>query len=306
MTASGGIGSLVPPLRLRAAVRRGRKGWKRLAAHGSALCLRSLNLLSQAPVTGSAPVVVSMTTHGERIHTVSIALESIASGRVRPRRLLLWLDSEALMADRPAAVRRLESRGLEVLLTSNYGPHTKYYPYVAGTDHHTLPLVTADDDIIYPRSWLDLLIRAHHADPEAVHGHWVNVMQVRASRVVPYSDWRRARDTGAAGGNFALGVSGVIYPPAMLEELRRQGDGFLAAAPGADDIWLHRTALRAGIPVRQVRTAPRHFPIIPGSQESSLMAENVGNRRNDFLITGLYAADDILAIATNGDHQLPK
>lgn len=290
----------------RTLVHGGRKAGKRVVAHGGLHYLQYRNLVSGASVTGTAPVVVSTTTYGDRIRMVGVALESIAAGRVRPQRLLLWLDSAELMANRPASVRRLERRGLEVLLAPNYGPHTKYYPYVAGTDHHVLPLVTADDDVIYPPAWLDRLVEANRAYPEAISGHWVNVMQVSEGRLSPYAGWPRARNTEATPGNFALGVSGVIYPPAMLEELKRQGDGFLAGAPGADDIWLHRTALQAGIPVRQVKARPHHFPMIPGSQGTSLMAENVGKHRNDFFIKGLYTAEDVLAIANTGDDQLLK
>ena len=51
---------------------------------------------------------------------------------------------------RPESLRRLERRGLEVRLTQNYGPHTKYYPSLADAIADGLPLVTADDDILYP------------------------------------------------------------------------------------------------------------------------------------------------------------
>jgi hypothetical protein len=290
---------------LRPAARRGKKVVKRLHAGFAMVYLRGRNLMARGPATGSAPVVVSLTTYGDRLATVSVALESIARGKVRPRRLVLWLDSPQQFAGRPESLRRLERRGLEILLTSNYGPHTKYYPFVQSVERHTVPLVTADDDIIYPPDWLELLLDAGRRHPEAISGHWVSIMGVSGLRVADYDTWARARDTAARPTNFALGVSGVIYPPAMLQELKRRGDGFLSACPGADDIWLKWVAIRAGIPVRQVGPVPHHFPIIPGSQGQALVKTNVGENRNDHWIRGLYSAEDVAVLGNNAaSHQV--
>ncbi len=75
--------------------------------------------------------MVSLTSYGTRIGRVAYAIESIAAGTARPRRLVLWLDDPTRFAARPAALRRLERRGLEVRLTENLGPHTKYFPSLA-------------------------------------------------------------------------------------------------------------------------------------------------------------------------------
>ena len=83
----------------------------------------------------------------------------------------------------PASLRRLERRGLEILAAGNYGPHTKYYPYVASTSRHTVPLVTADDDIIYPPEWLALLVDAGERHPGTVSAHWVSIMGTEGGQV---------------------------------------------------------------------------------------------------------------------------
>ena len=300
-------------------VRRARKLGKRLWATGAVAYLRVRNVVARGPVTGSAGVVVSLTTHGDRIGTVSIGIESIARGTVRPQRLVLWLDSPEDIAACPASLRRLERRGLEIRAAfndrlsnhrpsdhgpSNYGPHTKYYPYVSSTPRHTVPLVTADDDIVYPPKWLAQLVEAGERHPGTVSAHWVSIMGTEGDQVASYATWPRARDTAVRPANFATGVSGVIYPPAMLEELRLRGDGFLNSCPRADDIWLKWVALRAGIPVRQIGPVPRHFPIIPGSQGQTLMSTNVGENQNDHCIRGLFSAEDVAALgASTASHQ---
>jgi hypothetical protein len=266
---------------------------KRAGAHLAMADLRRRNRRSRESVTGDTEVIVSLTTYGQRLQTVAYTIESIAAGELRPRRCMLWLDDEKAFANRPESLRRLEARGLEVQLTENLGPHTKYYPALPTAAETGWPLVTADDDIIYPRSWLAALYRAHLAHPEEVHCHWASLVPVTGDTIGSYATWPRCRDTTASIDHFALGVSGVLYPPRMVEELMRRGKDFLNSSPKADDIWLHWVALQIGVPVRQVTDTPRHFPLVPGSQEVSLLAGNVAGGGNDRWIANLYGPEDI-------------
>ena len=303
---TGTLIKAAPPDFARSAVRRARKVSKRFRAYGGVLNLRTRNLLVRERVTGHADVVVSMTTYGERLKTADIALESIARGAVRPKRLILWLDDPQLLDRLTPGLRRLEERGLEIRLSRNFGPHTKYFPYVASTGSFTCPLVTADDDIIYPPHWLQTLVGANREHPDMVHGHWVSMIRVNDGSITRYEEWPRRRDTLPAFNNFALGVSGVIYPPGILRELRTRGDRFLDVCPGADDIWLHWVALRAGFRTRQVGTTARHFPMIPGSQATALSHVNVDLNRNDHWIRALYSTSDISALMASGPAETLK
>ncbi|MEK7802490.1 MAG: hypothetical protein AAB276_08560, partial [Pseudomonadota bacterium] len=107
-----------------------------------------------------------------------MTIESIAVGQVLPCRMILWLDDEQRFNARPVALRRLEARGLEVRLSENFGPHTKYYPYVAQAQANGPPLVTADDDMLYPRDWLAALVHAYAANPHLIHCWRARVLQL--------------------------------------------------------------------------------------------------------------------------------
>lgn len=296
--------------RPRKASKRLRKACKRLAAYAGLAQLRLRNLLARGKATGTADVVVSMTSYGKRTGAAAMALESIARGTVKPRRMILWLDDPGLPEPAPAALRRLRRRGVEVLHSGDYGPHTKYYPYVSAPELEGYPLVTADDDIIYPHGWLRTLLEANQAYPEVIHAYRVSRIGLNNGSITQYEAWERRHDTRPAFNNFALGVSGVIYPPAMLRELRHRGTLFMDVCPDADDIWLHWVALRAGIPVRQVDGTSREFPVIPGSQFTPLDEHNAEQHRNDRWIRGLYSSKDIsvlagsntAAIHNNGEH----
>jgi len=285
---------------LRGGYRAARKRAKRLASHLWFAWYRARNRFSRAMLTGTAPTVVSLTTFGTRADVVYVAIESIGAGRVRPRRLVLWLDDPRIIDNLPATLRRLQRRGLEIHLTDNLGPHTKYYPSLTLEGIDGLPLVTADDDILYPHGWLADLLAASRAHPAEVCCHRAFVVATRGTGLAPYSTWPNCRTTQAGPMNFATGVSGVLYPPAMLAALRGRGTAFMATTPKADDVWLHWVALREGIPVRQVRPKPRHFPFIPGTQEVGLVNQNVGEGANDRWIAATYDETDVARLVAAG------
>lgn len=283
--------------RVRSVVRRSRRTGRHLVARGEAPLLALRNRRSPAPVVGDHPVTVSLTSYGDRLATVHLAIESIGRGSVKPRRLILWVEDPGFAADPPAELARLQARGLEVICTEGFGPHTKYYPYTATQGPHRDPLVTADDDIIYPRSWLAALTDSYAAHPDAVSCHWANRISVRDGRIQDYGEWSPSRSTESRRDQLALGVSGVLYPPRMLDLLAEAGTGFLDKSPTADDLWLHWVALRNNVPVRQVNHVPRHFPLVPGSQATSLLSTNVLSGRNNEWIRRLYSQEDVRALA---------
>jgi len=285
---------------LRALYRRGRKAAKRASSYLGLWILRVRNRFSSASALGDAPVMVSLTSYGTRIGSVAYAIESIAAGTTRPRRLVLWLDDPARFAARPAALLRLERRGVEVRLTENRGPHTKYFPSLPLALADGLPLVTADDDILYPPLWLAGLVAAGVEHPDVVNCYRASLIALRDGSVAPYATWPRCADTKVSAAHFATGVSGVRYPVSMLEELARRGDEFVQRCAKADDIWLHWVALRAGVGVRQVRPRARHFPYLPGTQEETLVSGNIGQGANDRYVAGLYEAEDVARLAAAG------
>lgn len=273
---------------------------KRAASHVLAARYGIRNLVSRQSVVGQTPVVVSLTTYSDRVFSVATALESIGAGTVKPARLILWLDDDLALppSGLPRNLLRLQRRGLEVLVSENTGPHGKYFGYVTSQQHHEVPLVTADDDIMYPREWLSKLFTAHQSHPDDVLGHWVRTITLADNgSIANYASWKAAGNTIARPNNFAVGVSGVLYPAPMLQELAARGKGFTLHCAKADDIWLHHTALINGRRIRQYSAKPRHFPIIPGTQGKSLKESNVAGGGNDECIKNTYSEGDLQLLA---------
>ncbi|WP_353071462.1 hypothetical protein [Tunturiibacter gelidiferens] len=268
--------------------------------------LTSRNEHSKERVVAAGGPVVSVTTYGERLSTVHLALESIAAGSVLPSRLILWVDSAEGFANRSAGLKRLVERGLEIYLTENFGPHTKYYPYLLSTDTFDVPLVTADDDLLYSRWWLEGLVRAHRENPEGVNCYRAHRIGLGNGAITPYQTWESCRSSEAGFLHFGTGVSGCIYPMSLLKRLKLAGAEFMQLCPKADDVWLHVNALRAGMKTRQIWNRPLRFPFVPGTQGSGLYHSNVLLARNDEQIRSTYTAEDIAVLEAEESSLHPR
>ena len=237
--------------------------------------------------------VVSLTTYGERLKSVHLVLESIAAGELLPSRLILWVDTPEAFANPPDALKKQIDRGLEIRLSDNFGPHTKYFPYLLSENSLNLPLVTADDDLLYSRWWLEGLVQSQQENPADLICYRAHRMRLTGENVAPYRTWQKCKSDRPSYLHFPTGVSGCIYPAALQKALKSAGLQFVATCPKADDVWIHVNALRAGIKIKQVRNHPLRFPFVPGTQESGLYHSNVIQDRNDEQIRSTYSKADI-------------
>jgi len=257
-------------------------------------------LIDQGNIDEGNTAVVSVTTRKDRVAKIYLVFESIAQGIVRPSRAILWIDDPTVFAALPPSLVRLQKRGLEVRLCENFGPHTKYFPYVCSIKHHEESLVTGDDDQLYPRNWLQCLIAAKRHAPDNVHCHFAKVVGLVENGFVPYEKWPVCNSTAARFDHIALGVSGVIYPPRLLDILREAGTGFRECCPRADDVWLHAQAIRAGYRVQQLKAVPHIFLQIPGSQKIALWRQNISEGGNNGQIRATYSPSDCAIIVGEG------
>lgn len=263
-----------------------------------------VNRFGRARVTEPGGPVVSLTTFGKRSEKVHLAIESIARGAVLPSRLILWIDEESFYRNPPATIRRLQKRGLEVKSCKNYGPHKKYFPFVESQDVIRGALVTADDDVLYPKYWLKMLVEANREYPEAVNCFWAHAIAISEMGILNYRDWSPCDSIVPSYLNLAVGCMGVIYPPKLLMALKRAGTAFESRCPRADDLWLHVQALRSGHRVRQVLPQLPYFSFqsIPGSQQTALSHENVDNDGNDPQVAATYSQADIQLLQAGQSH----
>ncbi|QPK83489.1 glycosyltransferase [Corynebacterium qintianiae] len=237
--------------------------------------------------------VVSLTTHGDRMSASVASIASLLMGtELLP--VFLWLDRVDFESEWPEGLRGLVDRGLQVRCSDGaFGPHTKYFgtfAQFAGTDTR---VITVDDDMMYPRWFAQKLLNASDADPGLIVAYRAHEITFRGDQLDLYRRWKAVYTTAPSHRHFATGVSGVAYPPSMVEYVARQGTGFIGHAPKADDVWLNACALRSNHMVRQVFPHPREFSIVPGSQRTALVRGNLGGGGNDVQIAATYTHEDV-------------
>lgn len=274
------------------------------AAKGVALtaALTARNLTSRSSLLDStSDVDVSLTSFGRRMGTVHLTIESISRGKSLPLRLVLWTDPGVAEGELSPGLKRLMRRGLEVRSSpEQFGPHTKYFPHLLATSTpRSHALVTADDDTLYPRTWLLRLSLEHQKTPTTIVCFRAHQVMVDRDSIAPYNSWRPVRTTEASRLHFATGVSGVIYPAAFLDALAADGDGFLGRCPRADDVWLHARAVAHNYTVRQITSRPVQFPEIARTQRVALHRTNTGQSLNDEQIRATYDRDLVRALAAS-------
>lgn len=269
------------------------------------------NKYSKKQITSDTNITVSLTSYGKRIKSVHLAIESIGLGKTKPKQIILWIDDEDSFKNLPAPIKRLVARGLTIKLTKNLGPHTKYYPYIAEANTKTTPLVTADDDMLYPKNWLSVLWTAYQKEPTTIHCMRARVMEIQNEKLKPFKTWRFLDNAQTSPHIFLEGVSGVIYPTNMLRALEKSATDFLATCPKHDDVWLNVIALRNHIPIKQVHLKATHYPEILGTAKLGLMNENIGSA-GDAQISASYTPTDMEMLkrrnnpASSNEHRIPQ
>lgn len=236
--------------------------------------------------------VVSIASYPGRSASLPKTVRSILRGRTRPARLIVLLAREQFPSGAPPALAALADRGVEVRwIDPDIRSYKKLLPLLADLGDRTI--ITADDDVHYPRGWLESLLAGASRSPGAVVGLRGTVMQLSSpTSLAPYRSWPDAGPQSSGTLTFLKGYGGILYPPGSLDE--RAGDAARARelAPTADDVWFKAMSLLAGTPVHVV-AGPARLPSFYGSQAESLMGTNVAGGENDRALSAVFGTLDL-------------
>lgn len=255
------------------------------------LAMKALRKYRQALVTHFTPiadgvehdlsgnVVVSLTSYPPRFQTLHLTLRSLLSQDIAPDALVLWVASQ----DRtklPANVERLVRHGLIIKTCPDMGPFKKIIPALEAYPGATI--VTADDDVFYPKGWLRRFCDEHRGTNEVLCQR-----ARRFDREEPYNQWKLIKRPDSGPHVFPTGMAGVMYPPGTLGGAAvKDVEVFLRLCPTADDVWLYWMAERAGATHRLIEPAGE-FLAWPGSQRCALWRHNHVGGENDRQITAM-------------------
>lgn len=240
----------------------------------------------------SESVIISMTSHSSRFHACYWAALSLITQDVRGLEVHLWLQE----TDRfkvPDRLRSLEHYGLTIhYLTEDFGPATKLLPSLITWPSKTI--ITADDDAVYDRSWLQGLLTAHRSHPEAIVCYRTHRMRYCSTGgIAPYSQWDLMTSvSGIDDLHFFTGVGGVLYPPNSLHPSVTDVEQLQSLSIRNDDIWFNWMARRQGTLVLRIPGRPNRWTPVLGSRIEGLFQENTERSGNDDILQAIEAFQD--------------
>lgn len=248
------------------------------------------NLMSKykgiCPIKRDTPIIVSLTSYEARFKDLEISLYSLLNQSLKPDKIILWLSDEfKSINDLPYEITKYIKNGLEIRFVKDIGSYTKVI-YTLKEFPEAI-IVTADDDIYYPKKWLEKLYHSYIAHPKDIQVHRAHRVKIKDNKILPYEKWdKHVLEESARFDNFLTGVGGVLYPPkCFIPEVFRY-DIFLKYAPTADDIWLWFMAL---ISNRKIRVVQNHIKTL---NCINIMRQILPNRKTLYSINSTGRNDE--------------
>lgn len=262
------------------------KGWIAIGL----MYLRRQNVLDR-----NSQYNICLTTYSKRLQSFHYVIESLLRQKTRfPYSITVYLSRVDLPEGKITSnLKKFEAMGVGfVIMEENVRSYKKLvYAYSDGEKNI---IITADDDVIYPRYWLEKIILRHKQVPNCIVAYRGHMLKLdHEGHFLPYIEMMKAHVPGRfrTTENYNLmptGISGVLYPPSSLDPIVNNADMFSRYAPSADDIWFKLASLRRGTKCVQVTGRNIHFPFVPGSQSDSLNAINVHKSENDIQLKASF------------------
>jgi len=243
--------------------------------------LRSNSLETLSNNKKKLPVIVSIASIPERLHTIDIAIKSIFNQtNVIPEKIVLCLH-KSLQNKLPKRLLKLQGNFLEIEFTELTCSHRKLINPLKKYPNKNI--VTCDDDVIYGNNFLETLYRFHLENPKCIISNKTKQITLdKDGNFLPYKYWKISiHNFENKNDFFPVGVGGVLYPPDAMPDIVFNVDLFQKLCPNADDIWFKSMALLNGIhTIHSGQKVRKPIPII-GSQKKALKKQNVSENKND-------------------------
>ena len=230
--------------------------------------------------------VISLTSHPARFNTLNLALNSLLTQRLIPKKVYLNI-AEADMDNLPTAVKSLESGGiLKINPCADLGPGKKLIPTLKIDD--SLPIIVVDDDLIFETDLTLKLMIQHHLSPHSVIASRVHkITHELNGELSPYDKWPKnyVLLDGPASDLFATSGAGTLYKKEFFHSDVMDETTYKELCFHTDDMWWHIQSMRAGVKTKRL-LGFSVLNFIDGTQEGGLWRSGNQNR-NDANLKGL-------------------
>lgn len=236
-------------------------------------------------------IIVSLTSYPKRFDSIYLCLKSLLLQNYKPDMIIVYLGNDTKESDLTIRMKKLESYGIKYRIDSNnnFKSHKKYFYSMQEFPNDII--VTADDDLIYPRNWLKTMIKTHQKYPNCIVCRRTHLIRQRGNEIMPYntwfSQWRKVKEPSYS----LLGTSGSgkLYPPKLLCAETFNYSKFMSICDGADDIWIKCMEVISGVKVVWARNLELALFSTLKRNAESLENNNVTNSANDIYLKNVMA-----------------
>ena len=236
--------------------------------------------------------IVSLTSYPKRINTVPITILSLINNTYKNKEIYLYLSSDEFTnfeEDLPDTLIELKKyKNFHIkFVEGNLKPHKKYF--YAMCDFPNLPIIILDDDVIYDKNLISVLMESFEQWPNCISCTRANFIMFNENKELRhYWSWPMNYKSLINTPSYRLlptGVGGVLYPPNSVNKLAFNEIAINRLCLLGDDLWLKFMTL---INDYQVVVPDYKFNnnLIPDSQDSSLASINV-DHNNDVMISNI-------------------
>lgn len=245
--------------------------------------------------TSDKPIVVSLTTHGKRIDTVYLTIETLLQQTLRPNHLILYIGEEEFQAidQLPSVLQEQTERGLTIRFVRDQRSYTKLLP--ALRDYPDACIITVDDDLLYPDYLVEQLVKAHQSHPDAICCRTALTISFTSDhQLQPFSTFSYeipSYEDSISNRYLPEGFNGVLYPPHSLPEEVFNEAAFMRLSPTADDLWFKAMSLLCGTPILRLHNSIDLWHDIyreESVQDIALSKKNVDRGGNDVQLKALF------------------
>lgn len=236
-------------------------------------------------------LIVSLTSYPPRFKKLHLSIYCLLKQDMSSDLVVLWVTEE----DRkllPKKVIKLTNNARFIIKTcEDLGPGKKILPAVGAFPNDFI--ITADDDLYYPKEWIKMLVSSWNKDNKAVMAHRVHrVTYTEEDKPDLYLNWTfDISDQKILGTNFATSGAGVLYPPNSLHKKVIDKNAFLSECNKQDDIWQY---WMVRLNNSNIQNTPWTFQLISwlGSEDDSLAVTNLGQGENDKCVSRMIERYD--------------
>lgn len=235
-------------------------------------------------------LIVSLTSYGDRLSTLSICLKSLLNQTKRADKILVYLTDDIKESHLSSSLLELRTKGIEYrFVPLDLKPHKKYY--YAMQEFPDDIIVTVDDDVIYYKEMLSELYKTYLKFPKCIvagRAHEITFNDDGSIKAYENWNWCSQKYEQPSMKLLATGAGSILYPSHLLDKKLLFNLAYIKHYITVDDLWLKTVEVLSNVPtvvcslkLEKMRKG------IPNTQTQGLFNKNVGKNENDLYLKEL-------------------